>query len=141
MNITNKQIGAHLGHGQGNRRVSDDSVQYYGSTPKRKPGRPKGSGLTHYPDVLRARVPAGWLTKLRERAARDGVGLSELVRRAIQPLLYAGTAGHIANLAIEALADSKSCEPADAIEVMADLIEDTDTLDALEIFATAARNR
>ena len=57
------------------------------SEEKRKRGRPVGSGLTHYPKVLRARVPDGWLEKLRERAAAEGIGLSELVRRAVQPLL------------------------------------------------------
>ena len=55
--------------------------------PKRKRGRPKGTNLTHYPKVLRARVPDGWLEKLRARAAAEGIGLSELVRRAVQPLL------------------------------------------------------
>ena len=57
------------------------------SEEKRKRGRPPGTNLTHYPEVLRARVPPGWLDKLRERAAAEGIGLSELVRRAVQPLL------------------------------------------------------
>lgn len=54
-----------------------------------KRGRPPGRD---YPEMLRARVKAGWLATLSRLAADQGISQAELVRRQLQQVIDAAPA-------------------------------------------------